>query len=98
MGVADVLRTPPLLPRGFPASVSWATVHSQPARPWRHTAFRCPWVVAGTPSPHTFIFSVENAVCKDSYNESMSAQYDSQVTPDIGVCKNPYRQRFSKRK
>ena len=28
---------------------------------------------------------------------SLSAQYDSQVTPDTGVCKNPYRQRSPKR-
>ena len=46
---------------------------------------------SGTPSPHTFIFSGENAVCKDS-------QHASQATPDIDVCKNPYRQRSPKRK
>ena len=32
----------------------------------------CGWT--GTPSPRAFIFSVENAVCKDSYRRLMSGQ------------------------
>ena len=45
----------------------------------------------------TIIFSIENPVCKDSYKVN-AAQWGSQVTPDIGVCKNPYRQLSPKRK
>ena len=43
------------------------------------------------PSPRVFVFSLENAVCEDPYRRQHRQHR-------IIICKNPYRQRFPKRK
>ena len=71
-----------------------ATHHEGRARAHRQDLWGQVAIRAATPGPRAFIFCLENAVCNGFLQTNMG-------TAGAGatfVCKNPYRQRFSKRK